>query len=203
MAQGVDWKDFEWGKIARRLILHADRKLRARYWRSVHGGPVPGGLEAGDFAYLAINKTLDGGRPWDPVRTSLQDHLRDVVDSLISGRVLRPENAVTVRTDVDPGGCDAGQVQDGQPSPESVVISRQLEEKLLKHVSADVDLFVLLRAMVEHNTTKPQELAKILGLSVDEINNRKKRLRRAAIAYRNDPDFFAIPASKDPGKAAS
>lgn len=77
--------DVEQETLLKRLTLHAYCKMRHLTWRGVYfsrGAVVPAGYEPYDFALDAIEKLLDGRRPWNREKyLTLETALRATIDS--------------------------------------------------------------------------------------------------------------------------
>ena len=89
--------DVETETLLKRLTLHAHCKMRHLTWRGVsvnRGDAVPGGYEAYDFALDAIEKLLDGRRPWNREKyMTLEAALRSTIDSDINHLAESADNA--------------------------------------------------------------------------------------------------------------
>lgn len=189
-------RELENGEILSRVLLWAAKRCRERVWRGRLGGSVPGGLEAEDFVYEAVRKTLTGQRVWDHASVSLYQHLVGVVRSDISNRLRCKENRMTIlesrlgsngeagRRSGPAKVLDLSQFACEDPSPEEVVLFQDELEKILQHVeNADTKLLNMAKLMAERDLSGSIELSNELGVSVREVNNRKKRLRRLVEAF--------------------
>ncbi|HJZ90602.1 MAG TPA: hypothetical protein VKE40_06985 [Gemmataceae bacterium] len=178
--------DDQWKELVERLTHHAACRLLRHTWRGVRiaqGGAVPGGVDPADLAAEAITDVIDGKRQWN--RETDPDFLHflfAVVDSKVSHLVQGKENRVTRRL--------AGAVEDSapkfdivdpQPDPATEFMNRDALERfrdaILKEVAGDKlveGIFDCLAAEI----TKPAEMAVILGITVKDVNNAQKRLRR-------------------------
>jgi DNA-directed RNA polymerase specialized sigma24 family protein len=180
--------DEQWTELVERLTLHAACKLLGLHWRGIlgsRGGAVPGGVEPADLASVAIVDAIQGTRPWDPeAHPDFLKFLRSVVDSKVSHLVGKVENRKSRRlapTDCDEEGAAAYDLAGREPDPagfyQDLEAADRFQAKVRGVLEGDevaVQVFECLNA----EYTKPQEIDEILGLSVPEINNAQKRLRR-------------------------
>ena len=116
---------------------------------------------------------------------------RDVHDALIRKRShLREENR-----DVTPAPSDDGtgteKAINGLPNPgpsvDDLFDEQEYKDRVRAALSAEPDLVDLADTAFELNIDKRQEQADVLGISTQELDNRKKRLRRRLVEY----GFFA------------
>jgi hypothetical protein len=116
---------------------------------------------------------------------------RDVHDALIRKRShLREENR-----DVTPALSDdlmsTQRALDALPHPglsvDDLLDEQKYKERVRAALSAEPDLVDLADTAFELNIHRRQEQADVLGISSEELDNRKKRLRRRLIEY----EFFA------------
>lgn len=174
--------------LLKRLTHHALCKMRRLTWRGAYvtkGGSVPGGYEPYDFALDAIQKLLDGTRPWNREKyTTVEAALRSSIDSAISALVKSVDNShgrrlapPTTKDDT----AKAYEVHSTDPNPLDVVVDSDWQEQFhkaaLQELNGDefmVRLFECLAAQI----TDPTEIALVLDSTIDDVNNGKKRLRR-------------------------
>jgi hypothetical protein len=116
---------------------------------------------------------------------------RDVHDALVRKHShLREENR-----DVTPALSDDGKggekALDGLPHPDPSVDvlfdEQEYKDRVREALSAEPDLVDLVDAVFELNIEKRQEQADVLGISTQELDNRKRKLRRRLVEY----GFFA------------
>jgi hypothetical protein len=174
--------------LLKRLTHHALCKMRRLTWRGAYvtkGGAVPGGYEPYDFALDAIEKLLDGTRPWNKEKyATLEKALRSTIDSDINHLVESIDNAHGKRLGSPATKGDtalAYVVHSMEPIPIKVVIDRDWQEQYhkaaMKVLNGDAFLGKLFECL-EGEITEPHEIATMLDISVDDVNNGKKRLRR-------------------------
>jgi hypothetical protein len=181
--------DEEQEALLRRLTYHALCKMRNLSWRGAYmsrGGVVPAAYEPYDFALDATQKLLDGTRQWNRAeRQTLEEVLKSIIDSDIShlvesvdnikGRRLAPQSSKeeTARSYDLPGREDE--------DPCKIVIDREWQDQLHKAAMHELDGDGFLQDIfqcLEAEFTKPSEIAVLLGKSIDDVNNGKKRLIR-------------------------
>lgn len=112
---------------------------------------------------------------------------RDVHDAVIRKRShLREENR-----DVTPAFSDAGvatdKALDGLPHPglsvDELFDEQEYKERVRAALNAEPDLVDLADTVFELDIYKRQEQAEVLSISPEELDNRKKRLRRRLVEY--------------------
>jgi DNA-directed RNA polymerase specialized sigma24 family protein len=178
----------EWTEVVERLSLHASSKLRRLHWRGVSGsigGKTPGGIEADDLAQWAIFDVIEGRRTWDPRADSdFLKLLQGVVDSKVSHLVEGLENRKSRRLGLASAGDEslvAYEVEASGPSPAQLIANRDSAESfraaVIKSLEGDNLAFKVLECL-EAEYTKPSEISEMLGISVPDVNNAQKRLRR-------------------------
>jgi len=165
--------DADWADIGIRLTAYASWKARTLRWR-LGREPLPPGRTAEDVAADAIVKVLSGERAWEPQRGPLLAYLRGVVDSLISHAV---ETAAVARRATRELAREAA-----APASDECHGARRIE-RLRRALAGDRQhaLLAVLDAVAAHCEPRPQALATHLATTVADVNNRLKRLRRAAL----------------------
>jgi hypothetical protein len=183
----TDLSPAEVERLVKRLVHHALCKMYKLTWRgaSLARG---GSFDPRDFVDAAFAKVLAGERTWNKDEYSaLEGFLRSVIDSdmnhlvdsidNVKGRHLpAPEKSAAVATQYMPVST--------QPEPATAVIDnewperqRKFHEQATSQLDGDQALVDLLECM-EAGITEPLDIAVALGVTVDHINNEKKRLRR-------------------------
>jgi hypothetical protein len=157
-------------------------------WRGARasgGDAVPGGYEPLDFALTAIEKLLDGRRPWNPqAYATIEDSLKAAIDSDISHLVESIDNIRGRRLAGPSSKCETARAYDveaTEPNPLKVVIDDDAMERFrtaaIKELGDDEFLKQLFECL-EAEITEPVDIAYMLEITIDEVNNGKKRLRR-------------------------
>ncbi len=176
--------DAEQETLLKRLTHHALCKMRCLTWRGTYvrkGGSVPGGYEPYDFALDAIQQLLDGSRTWNREKYStLEAVLRSFIDSTISKAVNLVENKRERRMTPAKGEATFD-LEGDQPTPIQIVVDRDWQQCFHDAAMAELngDKFLIdLFECLEADITAPSEIAQMLDIAVDDVNNGKKRLQR-------------------------
>lgn len=175
-------------RLLKRLTHHALCKMRRLTWRGAYvarGGSVPGGYEPYDFALDAIEKAMDRTRPWNHEKyKTLERFLRSIIDSDINHLVESVDNSTGRRLAPQSAKDEtaaAYEVAGTEPHPLIVMVDKDWQERFydaaMKELKGEEFLIKLLECM-EAEITEPQEIAEVLGTTVDHVNNEKKKLRR-------------------------
>lgn len=180
--------DEEQERLLKRLTHHALCKMRRLTWRGAYvarGGSVPSGMEPHDLALDAIAKTLDGTRKWNrEVHPSLESHLRATIDSDISALVNCVDNKTGRRLGSSSGRAEtvaAYQLPGTEPDPLVVVIDQEWRSRFHQAAAKELKNEPILQKLLEcmeAEITKPSEIAEVLGMAVDVVNNEIKKLAR-------------------------
>lgn len=112
---------------------------------------------------------------------------RDVHDALVRKRShLREENRNVTPTFSD-DGVATEKALDGLPHPgpsvDDLFDEQEYKDRVRAVLSAEPDLVDLADTAFELNMYKRQEQAEVLSISPEELDNRKKRLRRRLVEY--------------------
>src|SRR5690606_14658438 len=125
--------------LLKRLTVHAHCKMRRLTWRGVYvnkGDAVPGGYEPYDFALDAIEKMLDGRRPWNREKyPTIEVALRATIDSDINHLADSADNARGRRLATESSRGETAQayeVPGTEPNPLSSVIDRDWQDRFHK-----------------------------------------------------------------------
>ena len=174
-------------KLIERLGLFAQERVGLAHlvWHGVAGqARLPNGFTPEDLVSEAILAGINGreadGRNWNKKRyPTIEKFLRSVIRSMVSHLASSAENRDTVGLPNDKDE-DTDAIQDfpacRKPSPREQAASAEFWALLKKNVEDDPDLEMLLMAM--EDGYKRSELVDVLGKTLDEIDNLKKRLRR-------------------------
>jgi RNA polymerase sigma factor (sigma-70 family) len=171
--------EVEWSTIHRTLLAHT--RLRARRYRWNGGGylDLAAGYTVEDVVQEVIVKTLDGTRRWDPERGQLlpwlESQARSIMDALVRSASHRYEMHVL---EVESFACE--------PSPdlaerEAEMQNRERVQALFQTVEREPELSEILQVILDGCEPRPRYIALELGISVREVDNRLKRLRRRAM----------------------
>jgi DNA-directed RNA polymerase specialized sigma24 family protein len=201
-----------WGQIGKELLAFAVVRARIYRWRTGGIHLLARGMELQDVVQDVIDKTLRGQRQWKPDKGPLvpwlMDQVKSEIDALAKSAAHRREESLEPDWQ-DAEGWDRAEEQAvlqksasyDAPSvePERILIESEdilsAEKKvgaLFEAISSEQELEVVVQAVLDGCEPKPRYLAEHLGVPVEDINNRVKRLRRRA---------FAIPKDLENGQA--
>lgn len=172
--------------------------------RSTGDRALVAGWTAQDVVQHIIDKTCRGERAWDPDRGELFPWLKQQVDSVVDALARsRPQKHETVL--VEPEDDETEMLRDrqerraivvvGNPdpteslSPEEVLLKKEGQERaselaerqcnlIYRAVNGDPELQAVVDAIMDGRGTKRRDLAAAIGVSPEEITNRRKRIRR-------------------------
>jgi len=186
VARMDDWPDFRnvnWPDLYPRLLLYAVGRLRRLLWSRARP-------QCQDFVQRAIEKALSKERSYDRRKTLFQN-LCQIISSDISHEVLSYENKHTV-----PQDDTVINLIDYKQNPEETTRYGEISRDLLCYLgSRDTLAKKIADLMINSDITKSTELSVTLGLSVRQVENAKKRLRRLTEGY--------IQSSKEKQKAST
>jgi DNA-directed RNA polymerase specialized sigma24 family protein len=150
------------------------------------------GLSPTDIAHEAIARLFEGTRDWNPDRDpDVLQYLKGVVDSLMSA-LVRSAEVAEVRVSVAYVETDSSTEDEVSQSsvavgsaplhqaplaPDVAAETNELQVKIMSAVSGDDELELFVLCLAE-GYTKRAEIAQNLGISVDEVTNLGRRLRR-------------------------
>ena len=189
-------QEADWSAIGKQLAAYATWRAQNFAWRTGDHEDLALGLQGVDIAQMAIKKVLTGERAWNPERGNLLPYLKGVVDSLMSHMADSPDNTVQTRLAEDEEGKelldhaefhaarndDFGLLSAHQRSRgTNSDVENERVAKLFAAVQGEDDLMAVLDVVMSSGETKPAHIAAELGIEVTEVNNRLKRLRRAAM----------------------
>jgi len=168
--------------VLKRLYAYA-------YWYdSFTGRRLPPAWEPEDVVHEAINRLLSGERSWDSIRfPDITVALRGIIKSLFSHLPkLEYYRQRANPTDDDGMPVDVDELNVGQEE----AVSREIEyseiRKQIESAIGDDQAAMEVYFAIIDGYTKPREIAEFLGIPVDEVNNRFRRLRRKC---RNNADI--------------
>jgi len=172
----------DWKSLFPALVAYAEKRVKRLTWRSGKG-ELPGGLEPKDLAKKAIEAVFEGSRKWNPAKDpDIFKYLRGIVNSNVShlvesaGHVRRIYQAQT-NSDEDGVPLPINDPEAGDSSPEEELIAKDLFEYLWREAKGDKAIEAILLC-VDDGVVKRSDIAHEFGISVDEVTNAKKRLKR-------------------------
>lgn len=196
----------DWGKVGKRLLGFALWRASHYNWESGNSQVLAEGMTPEDIVQDVITKTLTGERAWNPdlgpLEPWLRDQVKSIIDALVKSAAHRREAKNLEDPDRDERALDSVAHKENvifsfavkkPPNPEDELIEkerqRMMAEKsseLFAAVSGDKELEEVLETIMNGCEPKPQAIAEELGASVENINNRIKRLRRRALKLERD-----------------
>jgi DNA-directed RNA polymerase specialized sigma24 family protein len=194
------FREADWPALQAELVKYAETSVRRKKWRS--GSFLPKGMEAPDLVAVSITKTLNailGEKKeiatWnEEVNPTIVEHLRGAVDTEIAN-LLRSEEHKKTNYSALVDGDEAQEIFEAQvdaqhasaPEPDDSVEHKRFEEfrdEVMKELDGDEDTQLLLLTYEElaatNEVVKPSDAAEKMGISVKEIYNLVKKLRRAS-----------------------
>lgn len=133
----------------------------------------------------AISKLLDGVRQWDPqAQPDLAKHLFNAIDSESSNLAKSAENRKTGR--ISNSSEDQATMPELASSQFQDEIGRRSDDWLLAFwdsLSDEPELQAVVAEIVE-GSVKPREIAAALGIGVEELRARRRKLSRRMSQYR-------------------
>jgi hypothetical protein len=193
----------EWKRIAIELATYAAGKVRRRRWRTGNREDLAKGQTAEDITQEAVALVLSDDRPWDPAKEpDLLQHLRDVVDSLVSNLVTSKDNRLVGRLPetedgvvaeemlkrARPGAAHAEHLTKAPVSAEQEVVAAEEEavaaaeeERIAGEVfaaaSGDQELERVVEAIMDGHG-KAAEIAAATGFQVKRVYQLLRTLKR-------------------------
>jgi len=193
-----DISDEEWQQIILDLGWYALSVSRRLRWRTQNPIDLPRGETVDSIVSKALEKVFSGDREWNPEQApDIKRYLMGVVDSLLNQLAENKDNTLLTVTP-KPDSADAVAWESGsserdpttdwmvpaRPSPETVMLEKErirLEDRalglLIDECSDDQTLLKVLEAKMDGHD-KPAEIAKVVGISIQEMYNATKRLDR-------------------------
>jgi DNA-directed RNA polymerase specialized sigma24 family protein len=196
-----DFTDTEIVELLERLTLHA-YTLYGCFPDPRFAPVMPGyGDSPEDLAKEIITKFLDPGDrtvKWPasrgkPARAALLGYLKeaarnDFLDQKKNKRYRTRAEASPIETD-DDKGITLDDLAGYLETPEAMAIRSNLQEAMLAAVKDESDLHELLTVLLDPSSygapNSNQEIAELLGCTVSDVENRKKKLVRRLLQFRN------------------
>lgn len=197
MAEGSDaardlLEGHPWETTLPLLVEYARQRMKTRWWGGLTDGRLPGGREATDVAYEAVEKVLSGTRRWDPAaEPDLVRHLKDVIESDLNhlavgfeNRQVSTESVLDSRAAVAPASGFLAGLPSGDPAPHEAAVRMEEEREgaafadaFLASLDGDPGMREVVRCIFG-GIVKPADIAAATGLPVAGIYNMRKRLQR-------------------------
>jgi DNA-directed RNA polymerase specialized sigma24 family protein len=181
-------KEAEWRDLRNRLLYFG--------YRNYGGNDRRLGYHLDDAVEDAIVDVVTGVRQWPPVdeygnerEIGLFVFLCQTVRSKISHVIAKKAREIQFE-DVQGLDLPLDRLETLRGSKESElerkIIYSEFSEQLLKLVSDDNTLTKLIKVLIETPDLRPQEIAPLLGISMQEMRNAQKRLSRRLKALREE-----------------
>jgi len=187
----------DWETLGKKMLARAVWRGTTRY-RITSKTIFARGYSIEDVVSRIIQSVFEGWRKWDPSEKDLEDWLLSQVDSVIDWWLKLRENKNVAYEEFE----NTEQKEDhqasiirsteletvlqyGPPDPETLVVkdideeeAKELYNTLFDDTSDEPELQEVILAMMEIDDPKPSDVAEKLGVPVEDIYNRKKRLKR-------------------------
>ncbi|MAE68943.1 MAG: hypothetical protein CME06_00580 [Gemmatimonadetes bacterium] len=186
----------DWARVGVQLVGYAAYLARSYRWGASPTDTIALGMAAEDVASLAIRKVWTGERCWAPERQpDLLLFLKGVVRSEMGHLYRRSAAQHEIRPPTGPDGAEseerlairsADTTESADPEVELIRNEERAHEtrriqELRDAVHDKPELAMIIDAIGRGCGERPRHLAAELSVSVSEINNRLKRLRRVAL----------------------
>jgi len=190
----ADWED-----LGKKMLGRAIWRGSTRY-RITKMTIFARGCSIEDVVSHIIESAFDGRRKWDPTKKDLENWLLNHVDSVMDwwlklreNRDLAYDEFESIEQSTDDGATQVQSIEleavlrYGPLDPATITENindedqaKELYNTLFDSTADDPELQDVILVMIDMNTDfpKPADIAEKLGVSVDEIYNRKKRLKR-------------------------
>jgi hypothetical protein len=186
----------DWGDIGNALVAFAIYWAQRYSWQTGDGWDLAKGSSVQDVVQTVIRKTFDGTRRYDPrlgeLLPWLKDQVKSEIDALFNSASQRNDQPLLIAQAVDyPDQSADMPARDARAvsalfrlNPEELVLH---DEAIRARVNAiftaadnDAELVVIVEAIMDGCSPKPQALADRLHVGVEDIYVRTRRLRRRA-----------------------
>jgi len=153
------------------------------------GGTVRGiGLSIEDFVGNVLSEHLEGRLAHEASRGELFSLLatamrNDIIDALRRAAHTREEGRSPVRRERSEVSPALDELPARAAEIAALIDEGRYRRRVREAFSDEPDLADVVRAVLDLDLSKPQEIAEALGISADEVQNRKKRLRRRLVEY--------------------
>lgn len=189
-------REQDWNELGRRLVGHVRFRCGISAWKEAARDVALGlGKSAEDVVANVITKVFSGERTWDPERGELLPTLKAIVDSELdhlwkkhARRLERSDPEDVAERERQEFEVLEADPPDGPVEPEGILQRREEDigtsawvSEVFAFVEDKPELQAVVDAILDGCDPRPRFLAERLGVSVKEVNNRLRRLRRWAI----------------------
>jgi len=186
-------QEADWDSIYKQLIPFARYRAAYYHWRSGTVDFLAGGKGPDDIVGQVIEKAWDGTRKWDPSQGDLVPWLKwqikSEIDALAKSATHRYEHSSRSEDEdesdnrIQHQAIDADILSTRPPmTPEEILLRKEATETGLRiafeAVNGDAELTEIIEALIDGCDPRPRSLAKSLGVPVEDMYNRRKRLNR-------------------------
>jgi hypothetical protein len=191
---GAALREADWDGLLPRLVAHAEWRLRRVGWAAGED-TEPTAMTVQHVINTAIERCLEGRRTWSDSYPDLETFLKGVIDNLVW---TAKKGAIRDKADAMP---DAGvDVVDERPSPEDALVTGEdavVEEAGRAAICAafeacvedDPTLQDLYLAILLKGVVKREDIARVLGWTVEEVSGARIKLKRRLLS--RFPEMFA------------
>lgn len=172
-----EWDRVDWDDVLPRVLLYAAWQIKRHQLE----------LDAEELAAEAYEKAVTGKRKWCQKKCTLYKFLVGIIRSDIS-TCLKKSKTEEKYFDKNfdqyklYNNCSCHDAKSS--TPEDKLIYERQKENLLYYINDSEDLLGnIARLMLDDDITSPCDIADILYLDVQTINNAKKRLRRLVLKF--------------------
>lgn len=172
--------------LIERLLVYAAGRMRSLRWGGTKGDmtKVPYGYEPGELVNeafeQAISKELLHGK-------TREDHfliLTDLIWKRTNHLATRVEQRILVRTRGDDKIIDLSSFRcNPEPSAEESLLAIEERSRLFPYLKNQDAMFPHLAHLMLLGVTSSIDIGTRLGMSVKDVNNLKKRMKRAVAQY--------------------
>lgn len=187
----------DWETLGKNMLARAIWRGSTRY-RITPTTLFARGCSIDDVISHIIQSVFEGSRKWDPRQKDLEEWLLSQVDSVMDWWLKLRENknlvyeefeSIERKEDGDTGFAQSSELEVvlryGLPDPETLVVkdideeeANELYNALFDDTSDDPELQEVILAIMDIDNPKPSDVAEKLGIPVEDVYNRKKRLKR-------------------------
>jgi DNA-directed RNA polymerase specialized sigma24 family protein len=185
-----------WEEISKRLFLYAIKRAQRYGWIDSDTKLLYGGnFTVDDVVQEVVTKTLSGEWNWIPSDIPLYPWLKYRVNSVMDHWVnskFRKHEIPFADEDLNKEAgekSDSIEIEDAEdlysPEPEVELLNKEntqaastIVELIFESITGDSELEQLVDYMMQTGEKRPRFIAEGMGTTIDDINNRKKRLYR-------------------------
>ena len=186
----AEQRNVDLGELALRLAAFA-RRTFADFGLPSHDATVSGvGLSMEDFVWAVLEEYVEGRLEHQASRGDLFSLLatamrNDIIDSLRKAAHMHEEPRSALprgpHSTIDPPSLD--ELPSAAVDVPAMLDEENYRERVWDSLAGEPELAEVVRAILDLNLYKPREIAAALGISVTEVHNRKKRLRRRFMEF--------------------